>query len=401
MTTAADPVGAFVPEDRLILEPSATGPLGGLDLAIKDVFDVAGHRTGFGQPDWLTSHPPAARTAPAVASLLAAGARLVGRTISDELTYSLTGQNVHYGTPVNPRCPERVPGGSSSGAASATAAGLCDLALGTDCAGSVRIPASYCGLYGMRPTHGRISLDGVCPFAPSFDTVGWMAREPEVLERAGRVLLGDSSSTGPPARVLVARDAFELAGEPVASALEGAVAALGETVGHSIDVEVSRERLERWLECFRTIQAYEIWRSLGVWVEQTKPELGPGIRDRLEWASGVRADDVERERRFRQGVVWQLERLIGSHDVLCLPTAPGVAPLKDAKAESVEVDFRNRAISLLCIAGLGGLPQVTMPLGTLDGCPLGLSVVAARGQDLLLLRLATESDARAPTMSRS
>lgn len=386
---AADPVGAFVPEDRLILEPSSSGPLDGLELAIKDVFDVAGHRTGFGQPDWRSSHPAATRTAPAVASLLAAGARLVGRTISDELTYSLTGQNVHYGTPINPRCPERVPGGSSSGSASATAAGLCDLALGSDCAGSVRVPASYCGLYGIRPTHGRISLDGVCPFAPSFDTVGWMAREPEVLERAGNALLADSSSAASPARLLVARDAFELAGEAVATALAGPVAALGETVGHSVDVEVSREGLERWLECFRMIQAFEIWRSLGAWVEETKPDLGPGIRDRLEWASEIRADDVERERRFRRGVVEQLERLIGPGDVLCLPTAPGIAPLKDARAESVEVDFRNRAISLLCTAGLGGLPQVTMPLGTLDGCPLGLSVVAARCQDLLLLRLAT------------
>jgi amidase len=389
VTVVADPVGAFFPEERVLVEPTASGPLDGLDLAIKDVFDVAGHRTGFGQPDWRSSHPPATRTAPAVEAVLAAGARLVGRTISDELTYSLTGQNVHYGTPLNPRCPERVPGGSSSGSASATAAGLCDVALGTDCAGSVRIPSSYCGLYGIRPTHGRISLDGVCPFAPSFDTVGWLAREPGVLERAGRVLLGDPGPALPFARLLVALDAFDRAGGPVADALARPLAALHDAVGDSAEVELSPDGLDRWQECFRTIQGFEIWRSLGAWVEETKPELGPGIRERLEWASGVRAEDVDAERRFRAEVVEHLERLIEPGDVLCLPTAPGSAPARDAKGDSVEVDFRNRAISLLCPAGLGGLPQLTMPLGDLDGCPLGLSVVAARGQDLALLRLAS------------
>lgn len=389
MTIAADFAGAFVPEDRVILEPASSGPLDGLGLAIKDVFDVAGHRTGFGQPDWRSSHPPAARTAPAVEALLAGGARLVGRTISDELTYSLTGRNAHYGTPLNPRCPDRLPGGSSSGSASATAAGLCDLGLGSDCAGSVRIPASYCGLYGIRPTHGRISLDGVSPFAPSFDTVGWLAREPEVLERAGRVLLGERGAARRPRRLLIAPDAFERAGPRVADALAGPVAALGEALGKPVEAELSPDGLDRWRECFRTIQGFEIWRSLGAWVEETKPELGPGVRERLDWASQVRAEDVVRERRFRDGVVNHLERLIGPDDVLCLPTAPGIAPAKDEQAESVEVGFRNRAISLLCPAGLGGLPQLTMPLGVLDGCPLGLSVVAARGRDLVLLRLAT------------
>lgn len=389
MTIAADSVGAFVPEDRVILEPTSSGPLDGLEFAIKDVFDVAGHRTGFGQPEWRSSHPPATRTAPAVEAMLAAGARLVGRTISDELTYSLTGQNAHYGTPRNPRCPDRVPGGSSSGSASATAAGLCDLALGSDCAGSVRIPASYCGLYGMRPTHGRISLDGVCPFAPSFDTVGWFARHPDLLERAGRVLLACRGTPRPAARLLIARDAFQLAGQRVTDALAEPVGVLRATLGEPVETELSRDGLDRWRECFSTIQGFEIWRSLGAWVAETNPELGPGIRDRFESASRVRAGDAERERRFRASVIERLERLIAPGDVLCLPTAPGVAPAKDAQAETVEVEFRSRAISLLCPAGLGGLPQLTLPLGELDGCPLGLSIVAARGQDLALLELAT------------
>ena len=128
-------LGAFCRVNHVEAEPVQEGPLNGLTFSVKDIFDVAGSRTGFGQPGWLESHPPAASTAPAVASLRGAGARLVGRTICDELTYSLTGENVHYGTPMNPRCPDRVPGGSSSGAGSAVAGGLCDVGLGSDCAG--------------------------------------------------------------------------------------------------------------------------------------------------------------------------------------------------------------------------------------------------------------------------
>ena len=187
-------LGAFCRVNHVEAEPVQEGPLNGLTFSVKDIFDVAGSRTGFGQPAWLESHPPAASTAPAVASLLGAGARLAGRTICDELTYSLTGENVHYGTPMNPRCPDRLPGGSSSGAGSAVAGGLCDVGLGSDCAGSTRIPASYCGIYGMRPTHGRIPVDGVCPFAPSFDTVGWMAREAGVLARTGNILLAGTAA---------------------------------------------------------------------------------------------------------------------------------------------------------------------------------------------------------------
>ena len=351
-------LGAFCRVNHVEAEPAQEGPLNGLTFSVKDIFDVAGSRTGFGQPAWLESHPPAASTAPAVASLLGAGARLVGRTICDELTYSLTGQNVHYGTPVNPRCPDRLPGGSSSGAGSAVAGGLCDVGLGSDCAGSTRIPASYCGIYGMRPTHGRIPVDGVCPFAPSFDTVGWMAREAGVLARTGNILLAGAADAGLPGSVttiIVARDAFQLAGPSAERSLAASVARLCDAVGQSREITVSDEGLERWAECFTTIQAFEIWRSLGNWVERVPPGTA-----------------------------------------LCLPTAPGAAPLRHSASDDVEGAFRARAISLLCIAGLGGLPQLTLPLGTLEGCPLGLSILGAHGTDSALLALAAslEQDGR-------
>jgi amidase len=384
-------LGAFCRVNHVEAEPVQEGPLNGLTFSVKDIFDVAGSRTGFGQPTWLESHLPATSTAPAVASLLDAGARLVGRTICDELTYSLTGQNVHYGTPVNPHCPDRLPGGSSSGAGSAVAGGLCDVGLGSDCAGSTRIPASYCGIYGMRPTHGRIPLDGVCPFAPSFDTVGWMARDAGVLARAGNILLAGTAGAGLPGSVttiIVARDAFQLAGPSAERSLAAAVARLCDAVGQSREITVSDEGLERWAECFTTIQAFEIWRSLGDWVQRARPELGPGIRERIAHAATVLEEDAERQRAFRACVVERLGERVPPGTALCLPTAPGAAPLRHSPSDDVEVAFRARAISLLCIAGLGGLPQLTLPLGTLDGCPLGLSILGAHGTDSALLALA-------------
>src|SRR6201997_2268337 len=170
-------IGAFVPGPRAVLQPTGPGPLAGLDFAVKDLIDVAGHITGGGNPDWLRTHAAAARSAPVVEKLLAAGAALRGKTITDELAFSLEGGNAHYGTPLNPACPDRIPGGSSSGSASAVAARLVDFALGTDTGGSVRVPASFCGLFGFRPTHNAIPLTGVVPFAPSYDTIGWFASD--------------------------------------------------------------------------------------------------------------------------------------------------------------------------------------------------------------------------------
>jgi amidase len=386
--SSTDPLGAFLPGPRVELEPTGKGPLDGLSFAAKDVFDIAGQRTGFGNPTWLDTHPPAERTAYAVARLLGAGARLIGKTISDELTYSLTGENVHYGTPRNPACPDRVPGGSSSGSASAVAGEACDLALGTDCAGSVRLPASYCGIVGMRPTHGRIALDGVCPFAPSFDTVGWFARDPDVLARAGLILLGGEDSLGEPERLLVARDAFELVGPDVAEVLAPAVERAAAVVDTHEDAVVSADGLTRWMECFRVIQGAEIWQSLGGWVEDAAPELGPGIRERVELASQITQEDTTAARRERTRIARILDRLLRPGTVLCVPTAPGIAPLRGAKGEEVEVVRRFQAISLLCIANHGAFPQISFPLATLDGCPVGLSIIGRRNSDHALLRLA-------------
>src|SRR5882672_8095038 len=221
-TAPNDPLGAFCRANQIAVKGAGAGPLAGITFAAKDAFHIAGARTGFGQPDWLRTHEPATETAAAVKLLLAAGADMVAKAQCDELCYSLTGENAHYGAPVNVRAPGRVTGGSSCGSAAAVAGSLVDFSLGTDCGGSIRIPASYCGLIGLRPTHGRVTLDGALPFASSFDVGGWLAQDAMLYETVGAVLLGEDLAPAP-TRLIVAEDAWALVERPVAAALEPAL----------------------------------------------------------------------------------------------------------------------------------------------------------------------------------
>lgn len=383
-----DPLGAFCRENQAALRGSGSGPLAGLTFAAKDVFDIAGSRTGFGSPTWLNTHPPADVTAPAVQRLLDAGADMIGKTLTDELTYSLNGQNAHYGTPVNPAAPGRIPGGSSNGSASAVSGGLVDFALGTDCGGSVRLPASYCGILGIRPSHGKVSLEGVAPFTWSFDVAGWFARDADIFAAVGGVLLDDEQHHAPPRRLLFASDAFDAVDPEVAEALTPAVELAAGTIGTRQDVTVSPDGLFGWFQTFRVIQAWEIWSNHRAWIEEAKPDFGPGIRERVEWASRVTEPEMEEARSRRTEIVDHIRGLFSEGDVLCLPTSPRVAPLADTPQDELEDRIRAQAMSILCIAGLAGLPQVSLPLATLDGLPLGFSLVGPWGSDRQLLALA-------------
>src|SRR5579863_10035652 len=206
-----DPINAFVPGPRVTIAGAPNGPLTGLTFAAKDLFEVAGHPTGGGNHDWARSNPIPTRHAWAVQTLLDAGATLIGKTITDEVSLGILGENAFDGTPLNTKAPDRVPGGSSSGSAAAVAAGLCDTALGTDTGGSVRVPASFCGLYGIRPTHGRLDLSGMLPQAPSSDTAGWFARDAQTFARVSSVLLEEEIPRELPKRLVVAADCFGFA----------------------------------------------------------------------------------------------------------------------------------------------------------------------------------------------
>jgi amidase len=384
---ANDRLGAFCRHTHVEMEGASHGPLAGLKFAVKDIYDVAGHKTGFGSPDWLRTHEPAARTALVVQRLLDAGAHLVGKTHTDELTWSLTGENAHYGAPVNVNAPGRITGGSSSGSAAVVAAGVVDFAIGSDTGGSVRLPASFCGILGMRPTHGRIPLDGVRPLAPSFDTCGWFARDTGTFERVGRTLLCDDAPALPPSRLLIAEDAMEMAGETVVHALRPALDKVALLVGTPEPIPLGDEPLIRWMDYFRFLQAAEAWTSHGEWIMREKPALGLGVQERFDWAPTVSPEDIRRARERREEIALWMAEMLQERTVLALPSAPGIALLRNSPPEALD-DLRARALPILCIAGLARLPQVSLPLAQLDGCPLGLSLVAARGNDTLLLDLA-------------
>ena len=383
-----DPVGAFCRRNHVALKGAGGGPLAGLSFGAKDVFHIVGTRTGFGHPAWLATHEVPTETAVAVQRLLDAGADLAGKTHTDELAYSLTGENRHYGTPVNARAPDRIPGGSSNGSAAAVTAGLVDFAIGTDCGGSVRLPASYCGIFGMRPTVDRVPLDGVIPFGPPFDVAGWFAEDAGVLERVGRVLLADDSEPAPPRRLLRAVDAFAMVDEAVSGALDAAVEAVAKCVGAVKDVTVAPEGLERWFETFRVLQAASIWSNHGAWITETRPEFGPGVKERFEWAEALDTGTVEAAEKRYEAIRARIDDVVGPGDILCLPTSPRVAPLKNTPVDDIEIRYRHQAMHLLCIAGLGGLPQLSLPMAELDGLPLGLSLNGPRGADVQLLGLA-------------
>ena len=378
-----DPYNAFCRHTHVALGGAPDGPLHGLTMAVKDVFDIARHRTGNGNPVWLESHTPAARTASAVQRLLAAGASMVGKTHTDEMAYSLNGENVHYGTPTNPKAPGRIPGGSSSGSAVAVAGGLVDFALGTDCGGSVRLPASYCGIYGIRTTHGLIPADGVVDLAASFDTVGWFARDPVTMSRVGDVLLPGGPGFAPK-RLLIAEDAFAFAGEEITAAMAAAVERLKAAFADHRQVRVYTGDPAAWSGIFRILQGDEIRRRHGAWIDAHNPSFGPGIAERFRWTRTIDPVEVERMRPQREAVARHLDSLLGDDALLCLPTAPGIAPKLATPAAELEV-FRARAFALLSIAGLARLPQISLPLATMAGCPLGLSLIAPRGRDRGLL----------------
>lgn len=393
-----DTLNAFTRHTHVALDGADSGPLAGLTFGLKDIYDVAGYRTGFGSPDWLATHEPARKNASVLQNLLNAGATLVGKTHTEEMAFSLTGENAHYGTPINPAAPGRVPGGSSSGSAAAVAGGLVDFAIGSDTGGSVRGPASFCGIYGIRPTHGRIALDGVCPLAPSFDTCGWFAARATVLEQVGKVLFGGAQSNnarnestrkrGP---LLVAQDAFAYAMPGVAEALQPGITRVSKLLGAPQSVTVSAEGLSAWYDVFRVLQYDDIWNAHGEWITRVKPTFGPQMKTRFDAIMANDRSQLEAMRSARMDIQRRLNTMLANNSVLLLPSISDVAPLVGASPTDT-VKFRERALGLLCIAGLGGLPQLSLPFGSIDGLPVGLSMIAARGNDELLLEVAAESE---------
>jgi amidase len=380
------------------VSPTGSGALAGLRFAVKDTIDVAGLKTGCGNPAWRDSHPAAVVHAVCVEQLLRAGARCVGKTISDELALSLLGENHFYGTPLNAHAPDRVPGGSSSGSASAVACSLVDFALGTDTGGSTRVPASNCGIWGFRPSHDSVSVAGVNPLAPSFDTVGVLAQSADVLAKVGLVLLADPPvSASKPATIHVIREAFALADTGVREALSEPMRRLREIFGGAVresslqELVVDAEHsFATWADTFCVIQWAEVKSCLGAWIANAKPEFGPEIAASFQLVNQLDRRRVAEAVQRREQYFRSLHEFLGPDDLLCIPTTPALAPRKGdpPRRSSSGNGYYPRTLSLTSVAGMGRLPQVSLPIADADGVPVGLSLLARHGQDSFLLQLA-------------
>jgi amidase len=382
-----DDIGAFVPGIRVRIEGKAGGKLSGLSFAAKDLFDVAGQPTGGGNPDWPRDRPVPTRHAWAVQTLLDAGATLIGKTITDEVSLGILGENPFEGTARNPRAPGRVPGGSSAGSAAAVAAGLCDTALGTDTGGSVRVPASFCGLYGIRPTHGRLDLSGMMAQAPTSDTTGWFADNAETFARVSAVMLGEVIPDALPTRLVIASDAFALADPETAAALEPMVAHLRRLVGEVREEAMAPPGLAAWARAQRTLQPYEAWQTFQAWIDRLNPRFQFSVARNLVLGGMIPAGERGWAALVRQEARGRMRQLLPPGTILCLPTTPFPAPLCGQPISVLE-PLRDRITAICAHGGLTGVPQVSLPGATVDGLPVGLSIVAARGSDAMLVAVA-------------
>ncbi|KDP23530.1 hypothetical protein JCGZ_23363 [Jatropha curcas] len=406
--------GAFM--EKFVLKPTNSSdelPLNGLTFAVKDIFDVDGYVTGFGNPDWARTHLAATSTAPAVLAILREGATCIGKTVMDEMAYSINGENKHYGTPINPCAPDCVPGGSSSGSAVAVGAKLVDFSLGTDTGGSVRVPASYCSILGFRPSHGVVSTAGVIPLAQSFDTVGWFARNPVILNHVGRVLLQlPDVDLVRPSQIIIAEDCFQLSSIPngrVSQILVKSVEKLfgGHVVKHltlgdfvenkvpSLKHFMSKEIKEQGYDiaslaalssAMRLLQRYEFKNNHGEWVTTVEPDLGPGISERVWEAVKMTGGNIDACYSVKTELLAALTTLLEDFGILAIPTVPGPPPKLNTDPTTLAV-FRAEAFSLLSIAGVSGFCQVSIPLGMHDDLPLSISLLAKNGSDGFLLNV--------------
>src|SRR5581483_3962130 len=366
----AEPVEATDPFVACFRVPATgRGPLDGSTFVAKDLIDVAGHVTGCGNPRWRETHPKAAAHAVVVDLLLASGATLVGKAITDELAFSIVGENAHYGTPLNPRASDRVPGGSSSGSASAVASGFCDFAIGTDTTGSVRVPAANCGVFAMRPSHGRVSLAGVMPFAPSFDTVGVLARDVGTLARAMSVVAGfetvsPRAAGGRPFRLAEAWDRTDPA---VATACREWLAARGVDGPPVSLAEIAGAEgasPDTWLETHCQLQWAEIDASLGTWIAEARPAFGALIAANFALLQSVDRARLPERVRLRELLAARLGERLAAGAVLCFPTTSAPAPRKGhVFGDRRDDPYMARTLALQTFASIARLPQVTVPVG--------------------------------------
>ncbi len=373
---------------QLLLPGAGGGPLSDLTFVAKDVFDVASHRTGAGNPTFLAQRPPARRSADAVVQLVEAGAACIGKAHTDEFAYSLEGRNAHYGIPFNSAAPDCAPGGSSSGTAAAVAGGLVPFGLGSDTGGSIRVPASYCGLVGLRPTHAAISTAGMIHLSRDFDTVGWLAADSTTARRVGDVLLPPDTAPAPQ-RMAVIAGAEQYVPADVWSAFMAAARTLAATLGFPLDsIPLPGGEFDTWLTTFRTLQSAQAHAELAGWIAGHPGALSPDVQARFDAGGAVRSQLRQQAEATRSALrAATLAAVSTPPTVLVIPSAPGTATPLAATAEEL-ASIRPATLRLTSVAGLCGAPALSLPLAAVNGLPLGVCLIGAPGTDRALLDLA-------------
>lgn len=371
------------------------GVLDGTIMTIKDLFDVAGEVTRAGSKALADDAKPAAVDAPVVRRLRAAGAVIVAKTNMSEFAYSGIGANPHFGTPGNPADRQRVPGGSSSGAAVAAADGMCEIAIGTDTGGSCRIPGALCGIVGYKPSRQRIPTDGAFPLSYSIDSIGPIARSVEACARADSVMAGENFVPLDPAplaglRVGVAQGApLENLDETVAKRFSDAIGRLKQA-----GARMSEETLSLLGDMTQVnskggvqpAEAFTVHREL---LSRRADAIDQNIRARLERARNISAADYIDMVRQRAGLIRAMDMRLADLDVLAMPTTPIVAPTMREVASPDEFARKNAMLLRnTVIANFFDLCAISIPLPRDGGLPTGLMLVARNGQDHRLFRIA-------------
>jgi len=364
--------------------------LSGLTIAVKDLFHIEGVPTSAGNPSWLNSHEVPQITSSSVQVLLDNGVKIIGKSLTDELAYSLNGVNIHYGTPLNHKASTRIPGGSSSGSAVAVAGGFADIGLGTDTGGSVRVPASYNGLFGLRPTHGIIPIDNMVPLAPSFDTVGWLTRDIETLSSVADVLIDKNSKnqTGLlPKHCRVLKP--EIAGKTIWGSDIDDWLKQNQSKFETVEfISFESDFYAKASEAFRILQGFEIWQQHGEWIETTHPVFADDIQARFNWCKTITHEEVDKAKQVREQVIATMDECLpDANSIMVLPTTPGAAPLLNSSGEFMD-EYRIQLMGLTALAGLTSRPQLHLPVLTDQDAPWGLSLLGAKNTDLMLIDLA-------------
>jgi amidase len=390
--------GANLPKNALIenflIQPKNSGALDYLTFAVKDVIDVVDYKTGCGNPTWLSQQKKCKVNAACVEQLLTAGATCVGKTILGEFCSGTLGLNHFYGMPLNPLAPDRVPGGSSSGSASIVASGEVDFSLGTDVAGSMRVPASFCGIYGLRPSFGTISMSGVKSFASTFDTVGIFSNKLNILAVVYEVLSGKKSEQDAwqVNKFFVIEDFLRIVSPEQSEKFQRFIAescqALKLEPTYIQLKEIHNEIMDPIVglsPIFRNIFCVEIWETLKDWIKEVNLEFSKNTF--VNFSQIAKADKKILSESFNRMEVYSvaINKLLSTNSLLCIPTTPDVAPFRNREFKQVNEFDYDKLTPLVSISSLAKLPQINIPIQVMGSPPLGISLLSGNGKDLFLI----------------